>query len=120
MSARGLCLKLAKAEDENEVIEILKQAGYWDEPGVWADYGGNENNWSTINNQADSSDSALVEKIVNSIDAMLMYRCLEEGIDPQGQSSPQSIKSAVEGFYQVPGGAIESVLRPRRADWLRT
>jgi len=115
LDARELCLRLAKAESENTVIEILKQAGYWDEPGAWTDFGGIEDNWSTIGNLSDDSDKALVEKIINSIDAMLMRRCLEEGLDPQGPSAPQSIRNAVERFFDLPGGAIESVMRPRRA-----
>jgi len=34
MNAKQLCLKLAYSDSENEVIQLLKTAGYWDDPSA--------------------------------------------------------------------------------------
>jgi len=34
MNEKELCLSLVRADEEEEVIRILKQAGYWDDPDV--------------------------------------------------------------------------------------
>jgi len=57
-----LCIKLVKADSENEVKDILQDYGYWDNSDAWEYYGNNENNFSTIGNQQRAADSALVEK----------------------------------------------------------
>lgn len=36
---KELCLSLMKTDTEDEVIEILKQAGFWDRPECWRFYG---------------------------------------------------------------------------------
>jgi len=45
---KNLCLKLVAADTEDEVITILKDAGYWDNPYVWRYYGDQENNFATM------------------------------------------------------------------------
>ena len=67
MGNKELCIKLMKAESESEVIEILKNAGYWDDEKVWAYYGGKENNWGTTGAQQDLAEAALVEKLGSPI-----------------------------------------------------
>ena len=52
-----------------------------------------------VENQQSSPVPALVEKITNGIDAILMRRCLEQGIDPRSEKAPQSIEEAIEKFY---------------------
>lgn len=85
-AARHLCLALIKADTEDEVIRLLKEAGYWDQPGAWRFYGDRETNFNTIGNQQSRPDAALVEKLINSVDARLMSECLLRGIDPEGPS----------------------------------
>jgi hypothetical protein len=99
MSEKSLCKELIKADTENEVIEILKDAGYWDDDVSWRYYSGYENNYNTIGNQQSRPEAALVEKIVNSVDARLVSECLEKGIDPEGLESPRSITAAVSEFF---------------------
>ncbi|MCX8090130.1 MAG: hypothetical protein N3I86_04220 [Verrucomicrobiae bacterium] len=48
---KELCLALLRADSEAEVIQILSEAGFWDNPRVWRLYGDRENNFSTIGNQ---------------------------------------------------------------------
>ena len=91
---------LIKADTEQEVIDILKHAGYWDDAVFWRPYGDNESNYSIIGNQQARSDAALVEKVVNSVDARLLNECLAKGIDPEGPEAPTSIQSAVARFFE--------------------
>ena len=97
---KELCLKLIHADFEEEIISILKEYGYWDNDKYWRFYGDKENNWSQVNNQGDTSDIALVEKLTNSIDARLMNECLLNNIDPEGKNAPKSILEAVALFFE--------------------
>lgn len=72
----------------------------WDQRSLWHFYGDNENNYSTIGNQQSRPDAALVEKLVNSVDARLMYECLQRGIDPVGPTAPKSVRDAVAQFFE--------------------
>ena len=95
-----LCLNLIRADTEDEVITLLKDAGYWDNPPAWRYYGDYENNYNVVGNQMRRPDAALVEKLVNSIDARLMNECLARGIDPTSDAAPQSIREAVAKFFE--------------------
>ena len=106
MDNKELALKLAAAEAEEEVINILTTQGLWDDMSRWQPYGQNENNFSIIGNQQSSADAALVEKLVNSVDAVLMKECLLKGIDPTSAAAPQSIASALEEFFHIRHGQI--------------
>ncbi len=66
------CLSLMEADSEEDVIDILTKVGHWNNPNVWRFYGDNENNFSTIGNQQSKPEAALVEKLINSVDARLM------------------------------------------------
>jgi hypothetical protein len=104
---RDLCIALLQAETEDEVIGLLKKAGYWDQPALWRHYGDLENNWGQGGNQQSLAEAALVEKIVNSVDARLINECLERGIDPRGPDAPTSIRQAVARFFEnTPGNKI--------------
>jgi len=106
---KNLCLNLAKAETEEEVIKLLKGKGYWDDPNCWGFYGDTENNFSTIGNQQSAPEAALVEKIVNSVDATLTKECLLRGINPESSAAPESIEEAMEIFFGRKRGVLASV-----------
>jgi len=97
---KQLCLSLMRADTEEEVIALLSDAGYWGDPTCWRYYGDYENNYNTIGNQQSRPDAALVEKLVNSVDARLMSECLVRGADPGGPTAPQSIYEAVARFFE--------------------
>lgn len=97
---KDLCLSLMKADSEEDVIDILTKAGYWNNTDVWRFYGDNENNFSTIGNQQSKPEAALVEKLVNSVDARLINECLIKGVDPEGPDAPQTIREAVSSFFE--------------------
>lgn len=106
---QDLCLSLAKCETEVEIIELLKQHNYWDDATAWQYFGGDENNFSTIGNQQSKPESALVEKIVNSVDAVLMAECLKRGIKPDGPDAPESIKEALAQFLNIRDGKLTNI-----------
>mgnify|MGYP001015531213 CR=1 FL=1 len=83
MDAAKLCVSLLKSESESDVVSLLKKAGYWDDPSAWKYYGDMENNFSTIGNQQRSPVAALVEKLINSVDAVLIKECISKRIDPE-------------------------------------
>lgn len=112
---KELCLALMRADSEAEVVRILTEAGYWNDKRVWRLYGDRENNFSTIGNQQNRPDAALVEKLINSVDARLMHECLARGINPESSAAPQSIRDAVAMFFEegrkagsVYGGQIKA------------
>ncbi|WP_445383623.1 hypothetical protein [Robiginitalea sp. IMCC43444] len=99
MTNKELCMALMKAESEKEVIDLLESKGYWSNKDFWRFYGDKENNYSAAGNQANEAESALVEKITNSRDAILMNACLEADIDPKSDKAPNSVKNAVSMFF---------------------
>lgn len=106
---RKLCLELAKADSQEEVVRILKKVGYWDDQTAWEDFDGNPNNYSTIGNQQSEPDAALVEKLVNSVDAVLMRECLRRGIDPIGPKAPKGIAAALVEFFGIFNGKLSNI-----------
>jgi hypothetical protein len=97
---KELFLKLLYADYEEQVIDILKSENVWDNRSLWRLFGDNENNYSTIGNQQAKPEAALVEKLINSVDARLMLECLLRGINPEGPKAPKSIREAVAIFFE--------------------
>jgi hypothetical protein len=107
--------QLLKAEAETDVEAILQRAGYLtDDDSIWKPFGGNEMNFSQINNQQADPTPALVEKLINSIDAVLMAESYKSGIDPKGNAAPNSMSEAVEKFFKVKDGRLENLTASAR------
>jgi hypothetical protein len=115
METKELCLKLAAAETENEVITILQKAGYWDNQNAWRYYGDMENNYSQIGNQQSKPEAALVEKLVNSIDHILIKECRMRKLNPESEAAPQSISEATEKFFGIKNGILSNLRTPQRS-----
>ncbi len=83
-------------------MDGLIQANSYMLPGTcsWHPLDGNESNFGIIENQQSSPIAALIEKITNSIDAILMRKCYEAGIDPKAASAPRSMEDAIQTFFQ--------------------
>ncbi len=90
-----LALSLLHADSESDVIAILRKHDLWDDPKNWRLYGDRDGNYSVIGNQQSRPEAALVEKVVNSVDARLMKECLAKGIEPTSAEAPQSVRHAV-------------------------
>ena len=113
-NAHDFCLQLLHAETEDEVVEILKKQGYWADRSVWKPYGDIPNNRSIVSNQQSSAVAALVEKLVNSIDAVLTVECYRHSIDPKSSSAPKSMREGVEKLFGVKDGKIQSLSASER------
>ena len=111
---KNLALSLYGSESEEEVEKILKKHNLWDEESLWSPLGDEESNYSIIGNQSANAVNSLVEKIVNSMDAVLTKECLKEGIDPKTKESPQSIKDALEKYFHIPNGHLTNIGNARR------
>lgn len=85
---------LLRADKEFEVVDILRAAGYWDDPSVWRYYGDKPENWATVGNQQSRAEQALIEKVMNSIDTKLIAAARIKGIPINGPEAPQSIFEA--------------------------
>lgn len=105
---KDFCLRLLRAETEDEVIAALQDGGYWSNPDVWRSYGDVENNWGQGGNQQSLAEAALAEKIVNSVDARLINECFVHGINPKSADAPRSIRQAVARFFEGSSGTKDA------------
>ena len=92
--------ELYSADTEDEIDRVIKADPETFKQENWCPLGGNENNFGIIENQQSNPIAALIEKITNSIDAVLMRKCLEAGIDPKSKESPKSMEEAKAKFFE--------------------
>lgn len=97
---RTLFEKLFSAPTEEVLDEIIKKNPIFNSPSNWRPYGDNESNFSVVENQQANPVAALVEKLTNSIDALLMRKCYEANIDPCSPQAPKTMEEAVRTFYK--------------------
>lgn len=99
MTPEQLFRELFAAGREADVDALVQKHERLFASSNWRPYGGNDNNFGVVENQQASPIPALAEKVINAIDAVLMRRCLEEGIDPRSSDAPQSVPEAVRRFF---------------------
>ena len=116
MDTADLCMKLMRADTEEEVVSLLTSEGYWDASKSWRPIGDVENNYATIGNQQGEAIAALAEKVINSIDARLTNACLLAGVDPEGEEAPTTIRKAVARFFE--GRPPNTEMGGRIFEWL--
>src|SRR5579871_6217059 len=90
---------LLKADTEAEVISILTDQGYWNDPTVWRFYGDQPENWATVGNQQSRAEQALIEKAMNSIDTKLIAAARIHRLPLTGPDAPQSIFIARDRLF---------------------
>lgn len=100
MNLEKLFAQFYDADTEDELDSVIHTIQGTPEIS-WTPYGDNESFFGVIENQQASPVPALVEKITNSIDAILMRRCYEEGIDPKGSEAPNSVSDAIGSFFKT-------------------
>jgi len=114
MDLKELCLKLAYSESEQEVIDILMEQDLWENSENWKYFGEKENNYGEIGNQQSKADGALVEKIINSVDAVLMAENKIRKFDKPNYIEPKSIREATERFFNVEEGKLSNITARER------
>lgn len=115
MKPIDLCLALVNAQDENDMQKIVDRTSFLQSNKNWLPYGDNETNFNTVLNQQSNPVQALVEKPINSIDAILLKECKLRGINPKdAHKAPQSIPKAVEEFLGIPRGDFSELTETER------
>jgi hypothetical protein len=100
MKLKDLFSDLYFSKNEGDIDEIIvKYDSIFKNNENWKPLDGNENNFGVIENQQASPIAALIEKITNSIDATLMKKAYQAGINPKSQSSPRTMAEAVSQFF---------------------
>lgn len=99
ISNEELFQELYLSPTEDKVDEIIHKYPDKFADKNWAPLGGNENMFGIVRNQQSNPIAALVEKVTNSIDAILTKKCLEKGICPSSNEAPQSMDEAIKIFY---------------------
>ncbi|HEX8198559.1 MAG TPA: hypothetical protein VF571_20355 [Pyrinomonadaceae bacterium] len=116
MNLNELFNKLYNCSNESDVDNLISKHSEIFVQENWFPYGNNEWNLGVIGNQQENSVAALVEKLINSIDAILMRRCYEQGINPKSQQAPKSIEEAVETFFPNSSSWDLSTFRKKQAE----
>jgi hypothetical protein len=98
--------ELYNSHHEDEITKIISDNKVFNNPDNWKPYGDNKGNFGTFESQQNHPVPALIEKITNSIDAILIKDCKLKGIDPKSKEAPTTMKKAVELFYDVKDGEI--------------
>ena len=99
MNSKQLFHLLYEAKNEQQVSAIIERYPDVFASKNWKPLGGNKGNIGTVESQQSNATAALVEKITNSVDAILMKKCLESGVDPKSSTAPRSMEQAVEWFF---------------------
>jgi hypothetical protein len=96
---RDLFFLLFKAKNEEEVDNVIQNNPEIFTQENWSPYGANESFFGVIENQQASPIPALIEKITNSIDAILMKKCYESGVDPKSDLAPKNMEEAIRQYF---------------------
>ena len=100
LNREQLFKELYYADTEDEIDKVINAHSEIFKQENWYPLGDNENNFGIIENQQSNPIAALIEKITNSIDAVLMRKCLEAGIDPKSEEAPKSMEKAKVKFFE--------------------
>ena len=88
---KQLFKELYFAQTEEEVDKVINKHPDIFQQENWYPLGGNENNFGVIENQQSNPIAALIEKITNSIDAVLIKKCWQVGINPKSGQAPKNL-----------------------------
>ena len=121
-NAERLFWRMFNAESEQILHQILSTDSILKNPGNWFPYGGSDKNdrgnFGTFENQQSNPVPALIEKVTNSIDSLLLKKCRLAHIDPKSDKAPQDMGAAVERFFNIKNGDF-SDLPPKKWTQLR-
>lgn len=113
MNWERIFYELVMAEDEEAVTQVLDRQGLLREAD-WRPLDDRENNFGSIGNQQSDATGAMVEKLINAIDAVLMREAFKRNIDPESSDAPRNMREAVERFFAVRDGRLENITPSER------
>jgi hypothetical protein len=118
MDMEKLFWQTFNAQDENKLDDIVKINPLLNNANNWFPYGGRDQtdrgNFGSFDTQQSNPIPALVEKITNSIDSLLLKKCRLDGIDPRSSEAPQDMATAVEKFFQIKNGDFSEISQKGR------
>ncbi len=118
MKHEELFWKIFSAQNEDELHEFVISNELLTNPDNWYPYGGDNkedrSNFSTFVSQQANPIPALIEKITNSIDTMLLKHCRMENIEPESELAPRNMAGAVERFFGIKNGDFSEISRGAR------
>lgn len=94
-----LFFELYHAKDEEGLKKVLKTHPNIFDDKNWKPLGDNPSNYGIVKNQQSNPIAALIEKVTNSIDALLTKKCYQEGLNPKSTKAPRSMNEAIDKFY---------------------
>jgi hypothetical protein len=113
---KDVLLKLLNTETAEQVAQLVDNEMLF-KNCLWKPYGNTENNARSVEGQMKSSSNALVEKITNSTDALLMRRCYEvDGVEPESGDIklPKTLSEAIARYF-----GSEEEIDKNRSEWAR-
>ena len=115
---KELFLKLYRCNNYQEVYDVVHSNILLNNPKNWTPYGNDPNNCGTFENQQAKPEAALVEKLTNSIDAILTKECWLRGINPRSTNSnvPKTMVEAIEMFFGITRGKWENAGATKRRE----
>lgn len=97
--SKALFEELFFAPTEDKVREIIDEHREIFRDEHWHPLGGDENYFGIVRGQQSNPIAAIVEKVTNSIDALLMKKCYESGINPKAPDAPRNMEEALLKFF---------------------
>ena len=97
---KKLAMKFLRCESEDEITELLAALP---RDSTWHPLDGRETNFNVVTNQAATGAKALTELCTNMVDAILLRRAIENGIELNSPDAPQSVVEAVKEFELLQG-----------------
>lgn len=111
---KDLCYLLLQAGNENDVTKIIEENSSLFSQKNWFPIDGNDNNFGLIEAQGRSPERALIEKVTNAIDAVLLKECRNREIIPTSEVAPKTIRQALEQFFSIEDGDLSTISEERK------
>ena len=109
---------LLKITSSEEIATLIEEDDFFKPSNcIWIPYGRKENNAGQVEGQMRDSSNAIVEKITNSIDALLIRRCHEmDKVAPDSGDTklPKSLSEALKKYF----GSDEEI-NLKRSGWAK-
>jgi len=110
---KSLFWRIFKANGEGELGKIIMEHPDLKKEENWFPYGADDkldrSNFGTFDGQQPNPVPALIEKITNSIDSLLLKECRLRGVNPKSKEAPKSMEEAVEKYFGIKKGDFSEV-----------
>jgi len=116
---KQLALDLVHSESEDQVVDVLKKVDLWDNEDNWKNFGRIDGNYGVIGGQQGNAVPALVEKVMNSVDSILIKECRKRGIEPRSTEAPETLAEAQNLFFGIRNGSLANLSEMERRELSR-